>query len=81
MTIFVKTVKAGQLSEGWRAEMGNAADCQVRVMIEPVRHSRSREDIEALLQDLRKIKPVAIEGDITAFLRGERDRIDGRNSH
>lgn len=80
MNVLVKTVRAGQLPDGWQDEMGLAADSQVRVVIEEVRPSRSREDIEALLADLRKIKPVAIEGDITAFIRAERDRIDGRNS-
>jgi hypothetical protein len=80
MTVFVKTVTAGQLPEGWQAEMGLAADRQVRVVIEAVPPTRSREEIEDLLADLHKIKPVAIEGDITAFIRAERDRIDGRNS-
>jgi hypothetical protein len=79
MNILVKTVKAGQLPDGWQTEMGLAADSQVRVVIEAVSLSRAPEEVDALLADLRKIKPVSIEGDITSFIRSERDRIDGRN--
>ena len=80
MTVLVKTMKADQLPDEWQAEMGLAADAQVRVAIEEVRPKRSPEEIEALLADLRSIKPVAIDGDITEFIRAERERIDGRNT-
>ncbi len=80
MTIFVKTVKAGQLPDDWQVEMGLAADSQVRVVIEAVRPSRSREEIEVMLERLRRLKPITVEGDVTAFIRSERDRLDGRNS-
>ncbi|MGQ0671476.1 MAG: hypothetical protein ACT4N2_01155 [Hyphomicrobium sp.] len=79
MTIFVKTLKAGQLPEGWQKELGLAADKQVRVAIEEVRPKRSPEEIEEMLERLRQIKPVKIDGDITEFIRSERERIDGRN--
>lgn len=79
MNILVKTVNAGQLPDGWQVEMGLAADSQVRVVIEEVKPKRSPEEIEALLADLQSIKPLKIDGDITTFIREERERIDGRN--
>jgi hypothetical protein len=79
MNILVKTVKAGQLPEDWQAELGLASDAQVRVAIEEVQPKRSPEDVDRMLERLRSIKPVKINGDITEFIRSERERIDGRN--
>lgn len=79
MTIFVKTVKASQLPKDWQAELGLASDAQVRVAIEEVQPKRSPEDVDRMLERLRSIKPVKINGDITEFIRSERERIDGRN--
>ena len=79
MNILVKTVKAGQLPEDWQAELGLANDAQVRVAIEEVQPKRSPEDVDRMLERLRSIKPVKINGDITEFIRSERERIDGRN--
>lgn len=80
MNILVKTVRAGQLPDGWQVEMGLAPDSQVLVKIEEVHPSRSREEIEAVLEKLRQLKPIAVDGDVTTFMRSERDRLDGRNS-
>lgn len=79
MNIFVKTVKASQLPKDWQAELGLASDAQVRVAIEEVQPKRSPEDVDRMLERLRSIKPVKINGDITEFIRSERERIDGRN--
>lgn len=79
MTNLVKTMKADQLPDDWQAEMGLAPDAQVRVAIEEVRPKRSPEEVERMLERLHSIRPVAVEGDITEFIRSERERIDGRN--
>ena len=80
MNILVKTVKASQLPKDWQAELGLASDAQVRVAIEEVQPKRSPEEIDRMLDGLRSIKPVGVDGDITEFIRSERERIDGRNS-
>ena len=79
MNVFVKTVKASELPDGWQAELGLGSDVQVRVAIEEVQPKRSPEEIDRMLERLRSIKPVEVDGDITEFIRSERERIDGRN--
>lgn len=79
MTIFVKTVQASELPEGWQLEMGLLADSKIRVAIEALPASRPAADTERLLKQLASIVPVAVDETVTDFVRNERARLDGRN--
>lgn len=79
MNILVKTVKASQLPKDWQTELGLSGDAHVRVAIEEVQQARSPETVDRMLERMRNLKPLHVEGDITEFIRAERERIDGRN--
>jgi hypothetical protein len=79
MTLLVKTLKAGELPDGWRSELGLEADRQVRVAIDEVRPTPTPEEVKRLLEELNQLFPVTIDTDVTAFIRAERARIDGRD--
>lgn len=76
----IKTMTAAELPEDWQEEMGLPPEARVRVAVEEVRPVLSPDEVEQMLEDLRRFNPIPIEGDVTAFIRSERDRIDGRNA-
>jgi hypothetical protein len=80
MTILSRTIRAAELSESLRKEIGVGADQLVKIAIEEVADERSPAEIAALQEGLWSIVPGDIEGDVTSFIRSERDRLDGRNA-
>jgi hypothetical protein len=78
MNALVKTVLASELPASWQAELALPADRQVKISIQELPPKRSPQEIERMQKRLNAIKPVKILGDVTAFIREERERIDGR---
>lgn len=79
MTIMTKTMKASELPVDWQRELGISLDRVVRIEIEEVPAVRSQVDVERLMAELQAIVPTPSDGDVTEFIRAERDRIDGRS--
>lgn len=80
MTIMTKTLRASELPADWQRELGIDLDRLVKVEIEELDPAPPTREAEELIAGLMSIVPVTIEGDVTAFIRAERDRIDGRGS-
>ena len=76
----IKTIPASELPRDWREEMGLSPEARVRVAVEEIKPLRSPEEVEQMLQDLRRFIPIPVTGDVTTFIRAERDRLDERNA-
>lgn len=79
MSNIVKTVSVAQLPESWRRELGAGSDALVRVELVEMEAKRSEVEVGRLLALLNSVTPVSIEGDVTSFVRFERDRLDERS--
>lgn len=81
MTMLIKTVPAGQLPPAWQHELGLGPDAPVRVAIEAMPWTRAPEEVARLLGLLDKLEPVDAGGEVTAFIRSERERLDTRGGN